>query len=128
VDAVSDTEQTALISGFLLSDPTFYDLVDRPAVDQNTAVRPVAASDWMMNWRRQLFTYLYLSSTLQTIFAEDTTLSTLDTANGAISKLEALAEARRRLEIDPAAGWRGITAARGKLQLDRQVVVAAAAV
>lgn len=95
---------------FLLRDTAFAQLCD--GQDPHEAV-----DDWIDQIRRQLYSYLYFANTVRESFLTDTFSGE---AESVVRRFEKLAEARRRLEIDAAAGWRAIRAYRIEYELDDQ--------
>jgi len=88
----------ATCAEFLLRDEAFARLCNGEDLE--------ATHDWIERTRRQLYTYLYFADTVRESFLASTTFSS--DADEVIARFESLAEARRRLEIDAAAGWRAI--------------------
>jgi Cdc6-like AAA superfamily ATPase len=107
---------------FLASDSSFEALVQ----PSETWVRPpptdilgvTESASWIQNTRRQLLSYIYFADTVREVFLTPEVFSAAtDRPDEGIALFERLAEARRRLEIDPAAGWRSVNDARRHFQL-----------
>jgi hypothetical protein len=119
--AAQDDRWAATLAEFLAFDVEFAQIANAPehAVWRLRDKQAAAGEDWIRDARRQLMTYLFF---LQTVHEVMTGLSDPG-ASGRVYKVspenrfEVLADAQRRMEIDPAAGWRRILDARLMFEL-----------
>jgi hypothetical protein len=93
---------------FLLRDEAFARLCDGETTSETV-------DDWIDRTRRQLYSYLYFADTVRDSFLATGTFD--DAAEEVVTRFEKLAEARRKLEIDAAVGWRAIHAYRAEYGL-----------
>jgi hypothetical protein len=70
--------------------------------------KPDRPDEWVCQRRRELFGYLHWLQTLRMAFAPRGPVRALmgEGADASLAAFEVLAEARRRMEIDPGSGWR----------------------
>jgi hypothetical protein len=110
---------SGLVADFLESDPAFQALTgparSLPRLSEMDQV--TEAEGWVQATRRELFTYLNFLDALWCAFAPVGPIADLVSGKGTPETFEGLAEARRRMEVDPVAGWRRLTQAREELGL-----------
>jgi hypothetical protein len=118
--AASHNEVFDALSVFLSNDLSFAELCFAPEPTKvQSNQRFTKENNWISDARRELFTYLYFAETVRGAL---NLIEHLEHSGGRDSKelvdtYEALADARRRLEMDSAAGWRRTTTARVALGL-----------
>jgi hypothetical protein len=81
-------------------------------------------ADWIRDTRREFYSYLYFIQSVREAFGSGWRLVEGDNSNPDhfLTAFELLADARREIETDAAAGWRRTTQARTKLGLKPCVV------
>jgi hypothetical protein len=97
---------------FLGGDPDFRALCAR---NLSSPARE-SAPNWIRNTRRQLYSHLFFVDTVRDAFGPNSPLAR-DKPTEVIRKFDLLRDARHRLELDTAAGWRRTAEARKQLGL-----------
>jgi membrane protein implicated in regulation of membrane protease activity len=122
VEKVGSGMIISFLNEFILTDQDFADqALSGNAVMSSSHPAPGSA-DWFLNIRRQLCAYLYFADTLSQEFGRDGNLShggVVAVSSELVDQFESLAHCKRRVEMDAAAGWRGITQVRAALGLAR---------
>jgi hypothetical protein len=129
IDAVSNGGESTfgVMRELMVNDSLFISLC-RP-IGQVTVLDeliPSREGDWLTYARRQLVIYLYFAETVRSAFGPEGMLARhgKDNPLQIMTSFEVLADARRRMEMDPAAGWRRITQARRTLGLPEVQIAA----
>jgi len=116
--AVGSADVGQLLKAFMERDPQFVALCcsEVGTQDENTAA---PGEHWIRRLRREAYAYLYFLESVRAAFGTQGPLASdqLHDAQAALDAFEVLTDARRRMEADPAAGWRRIVAARQRLGL-----------
>lgn len=112
---------TRMLSDFLANDSEFANFAaqGQKEYEPPDSSQQVSTDEWILQTRRELFTYLNFLDTVRLAFESGGSISAL--ANGdrdaLLSAFEELAQSRRRIEVDASAGWRKINEARRRLRL-----------
>ena len=117
-DAHKNGRTLQTLSKFLASDRVFAAL-SRPVVGGGSlsTIYSETDIDWIRDTRRQLYSYLYFVQTVREAFDEGWRLTGAKAADEAVPVFELIADARRQVEGDAAAGWRRVAEARLELGL-----------
>jgi hypothetical protein len=117
-DAHKNGRMQQALSKFLASDRVFATL-SRPVLSGELlgAIYSETDIDWIRDTRRRLYSYLYFVQTVREAFDEGWRLMEAKAADEAVPVFELIADARRQVEGDPAAGWRRVAEARLELGL-----------
>jgi hypothetical protein len=109
-----------LLNSFLSDDPSFAAVsVEGAQASSQEQLPQTDGKEWVQDSRRQIFAYLYFVDTVRSAL-ELLDLSgsvTGDSAKDLVGRYEGLADARRRLEMDAAAGWRCVSGVRSAFGL-----------
>lgn len=106
--AAMDETVSGLLTNLLSADPVFARLCGAEEVSSDPVRESAAGGEWIRNTRRQLLAYLYFAETVSRVFGLTGRSQFLGNSDPKefLVLCDGLAEARRRLEMDAAAGWR----------------------
>ena len=119
---VQGQDWVATFSDFLEFDSEFAEVTRAHELAQIQQLRK-AQTAWHENWirdaRRQIMCYLFFAHTVLEVMneLEDVGPVGQEYDTSALAMFEVLADAQRRMELDPAAGWRRIVQARQEFGL-----------
>lgn len=118
-DAYKSDRTMEALGNFLSADRDFFTFCRSTNFDGSRNSDGTRDIDWIRATRRQLCSYLYFIQSIREAFGLGWGFTEDDKSNADqfISAFEFLADARRQIEMDAAAGWRRTTYARMKLGL-----------